>query len=138
VENKREGERQAGSTTRKNGKREGLGRRSWRLTEERGGPGRRDEERRERVRHTAGFTQRMRREESTRTFTIREGVTGSFRKGTRKQGPHMSVLTLRSVVLRPCFTIQRLRLFWPTWIGGEVNQLEYIEILSSQLLRSRY
>jgi hypothetical protein len=75
MENKREEERQVESTTRKNSEREGPGRRSWRLTEERGGHEWRGGERRERTRQTSGFTQRMRREESTETFTVGEGVT---------------------------------------------------------------
>jgi hypothetical protein len=111
MENKREGERQVGSMTRKNGEREGPGRRSWRLTRERGGHGRRDGESRERVRWIADFTQRMRREESTGTFAIGVAAMGSFRKGTGKCEPHMLVLTLCSVVLHPCFTMQRLPLF---------------------------
>jgi hypothetical protein len=111
MENKREGERQAGSMTRKNGEREGPGRRRWRLTRERGGHGRRDGESRERVRQTTDFTRRMRREESSGTFVIGAAAMGSFGKGTGKCEPHMLVLTLCSVVLHLCFTMHRLPLF---------------------------
>jgi hypothetical protein len=88
MENKR-GESHAGSARcsprsvmRKKGEREGLGRRSWRLTGERGGHMRRDvdRERRERVRESRFHRGRMRSEESTGAAWNLRGWCGRDRK----------------------------------------------------------
>jgi hypothetical protein len=117
MENKR-GESHAGSArcsprsvTRKKGEREGLGRRSWRLTGERGGHMRRDvdRERRERVRESRFQRKNEERRidwSSLEPSWLVRARQEAFGKGTRKHGPHMSAPTLCPVTLRPCFVIQ--------------------------------